>query len=97
MYVYIYMYMYMYIYIHTYIHIHTYILYIHIYICIYIYIHILCWSVAGSKGGGSEGYQDSSKGGAVEIGCSELYDVILLVVYIILPQSTAPPCNEYPG
>ena len=43
----------------------------------------------------------SAKGGAVETGCSELYDVIL-VYFIILPPSTAPPShctprNEYPS
>ena len=35
------------------------------------------------------------KGGAVETGCSDLYDVIL-VYYIILPPSTAPPPTAPP-
>ena len=43
----------------------------------------------------------SAKGGAVETGCRDLYDVIHYFHYIILPQCTAPPshctpCNEYP-
>ena len=44
--------------------------------------------------------QDSSKGGAVETGCSDLYDVIywLIICYPhpLHPPPTAPPCNEYP-
>ena len=40
--------------------------------------------------------QDSSKGGAVETGCSGLNDVIYQLVYIILPQSTAPPSDCTP-
>ena len=40
--------------------------------------------------------QDSSKGGAVETGCSDLYDVCMRVYYIILPQSTAPPSDCTP-
>ena len=49
------------------------------------------------------GFQDSSKGGAVETGCSDLYAFILVIYCIILPPSAAPPsdctppCNEYPG
>ena len=45
--------------------------------------------------------QDSSKGGAVETGCSDLY---ALMHYFVIwyspnplhPPPTAPPCNEYP-
>ena len=41
--------------------------------------------------------QDSSKGGAVERGCSDLNDVIyVLVNYIILRPSTAPPSHCTP-
>ena len=45
--------------------------------------------------------QDSSKGGAVETGCSDLYGVIyyFTIQYYpnpLHPPPTAPPCNEYP-
>ena len=45
--------------------------------------------------------QDSSKGGAVETGCSDVYDVIYkFILYYypnpLHPAPTAPPCNEYP-
>ena len=39
----------------------------------------------------------SAKGGAVETGCSDLLCCYILVSYIILPLSTAPPYNEYPA
>ena len=39
--------------------------------------------------------RDSSKGGAVETGCSDLYDVIIFD-YVILPPSTAPPSHCTP-
>ena len=38
----------------------------------------------------------SAQGGAVETGCSGLHKNYRLFCCIILPQSTAPPCNEYP-
>ena len=42
------------------------------------------------------GSQDSSKGGAVETGCSGLHDSICFVCYILLPPSTAPPSDCTP-
>ena len=46
-------------------------------------------------------HQDSSKGGAVETGCSGLHSIIgCFFMYYYLhplhPPPTAPPCNEYP-
>ena len=60
-------------------------MYIYTYFCIYIYIYI--GQVDGPEGGAhllplcrqlraGHGRQDSAKGGAVETGCSDLYDVI---------------------
>ena len=83
MYIYIYMYthivcIYIYIYIHTYTH-----------ACIYIYIYIAQagrgrWGRHGSRDSGADGRRrrplagtlHSAKGGAVETGCSDLYDVV---------------------
>ena len=48
-----------------------------------------------------EDLQDSSQGGALETGCSELYDVLYCFImqyypHPLNPPPTAPPCNEYP-
>ena len=40
--------------------------------------------------------QYSSKGGVVETGCSDLYNVIYYFVVIILPPSAAPPSHCTP-
>ena len=47
----------------------------YIYIYIYTYIHLRAVR-RGGLGAGGLGPQDSSKGGAVETGCSDLYDVM---------------------
>ena len=47
-------------------------MYIYIYICVYIYIYIYVCIYTHI----SPGIQDSSKVGAVETGCSDLYDVM---------------------
>ena len=56
---------------------------------IIIIIIIVITITAGGAGGDAGVCQDSSKGGAVEAGCSDLYD-------IILPPSTAPPSDCTP-
>ena len=70
MYIYIYIYTYIYIYIYIYIHVYT---YIYIYIYVYIYVAwLLLQRHRREEGAG----QDSSKGGAVETGCSGLHYII---------------------
>ena len=71
-----------------YIYIYNTYIYIYIYTCVYIYIYIYTYmyiyiGARGRRPGQGErldaaggGAQDSSKGGAVETGCSDLYDVI---------------------
>ena len=59
-------------------------------VCLYIYIYR------------DTGCLHSAKGGAVETGCSDLYDVIccFTIQYYpnpLHPRSTAPPSAEYPG
>ena len=104
LYIYIYiLYTYMYIcilythlYIYIYIHTHT-----HVCMCIYIYIYIYIYMVRRSISGCSR-FQDSTKGGAVETGCSGLRYVIgCFTVYVdythpLHPPSDCTPWNEYP-
>ena len=52
--------------------------------------------ILGRLRGGLKGIPpDSSKGGAVETGCSDLYGVINYP-HPLHPPPTAAPCNEYP-
>ena len=71
--------MYIYIYIHIYIYIYIYIcecyIYTYMYIYIYIYIYINMYSPGFCGLPSASPVQDSSKGGAVETGCSDLYAV----------------------
>ena len=100
--------MYMYVYIYIYDHIHMYI-YIYIYTHIYTYKHVYlvgCLrrrvfhppSAAEAKRAPSVP-RDSSKGCAVETGCSDLYDVVhyFSIEYYpnpLHPPPTAPPSAE---
>ena len=60
--------------------------------CIYTYIYIYIYRFGVTLAL----FLHSAKGGAVETGCSDLHDMMILVYYIILPQSTAPPIHCTP-